>query len=388
MKLQKINLFIAVGLAGAAVATATPSTTQQKTPTLEEQMLSHVEKIVIIDSITVDKESFFTHYRIQPSAGRILNEEEVESEISSISLPDNFEGKPFVGFTNEFNDYMIWSQRDTTGYLRLAESYRLADDSWSRPEFTSKVLNFGTDDFAEESPLTSNAAFPFMSDDGQTLYFASDNPLSLGGYDIFIATKDPMDGTFLIPGNLGMPFNSVYDDYMLVLDRQTGAGWWATDRNQLDGRITIYIFVLTDERTNVDPEDENLERYATLSGWQDLQDEEDLEEAKRVRTEINNIRELNTKEPDFILPMPGGKTYRYYSDFKNRRAASMMQSYLRDEEVLKKKRNELEDLRKQYYETGSNSISARIQDMEKQVLTDEYSLKALKAEIYKEETSK
>lgn len=387
MKRQKINLLVALSLSGATLAVA-DAARQPKTPTLEEQMLSHVEKIVIIDSLAVDKDAFFEHYRIQPSAGRILNGGEVEREISGITIPGNFEGEPSGGFTNEFNDYMIWAQRDTTGYFRLAESYRLADDSWSRPEFTSQILNFGNDDFEEVTPVTSNAAFPFMADDGQTLYFAADNSHSLGGYDIFVATKDPLDGTFLIPGNMGMPFNSAFDDYMLVLDRQTGAGWWATDRNQLDGQITIYVFAISDERTNVDPDDENLERYASLAGWQDLQDEEDREEADRMRAEINNIRITDTKEPDFILPMPGGKTYRYFSDFKSRRAASMMQSYLRDEEALKKKRNDLADLRKQYYETGSNRISARIQDMESQVLTDEYSLKALKAEIYKEETSK
>lgn len=350
---------------------------------LRRQMLSHVEKIVVVDSLNVDRDAFFRNYRLMPSAGTILSGEEVAQRLSGVRFPSEFEGSPATGFTNEFENYMIWSQEDTTGYLRLAESVRLIDGSWSQPEFTSEVLNFG-EETDGDAPVEANAAFPFMADDGQTLYFAADNDQSLGGYDIFVATKDPSDGEFLIPGNLGMPFNSPYDDYMMVLDRQTGVGWWATERNQLEDHLTLYIYALADERVNVDPEDENIEGYATLSGWEQLMDDETRAAAQKLRRQIASIRREESRSPEFTLPMPGGKTYSFFSDFKNVKAASLMQSYMRDLGALEKKKQSLASLREKY-SLGDTRLASQIQNLEQQARADEAALASLLSDIYKAE---
>lgn len=345
------------------------------------EMLSHVEKIMILDSIPVGKFEFFRSYRMQPSAGRILSGEEVEGILGSTSLPETFVGTPFTGFTNEFNDYMVWAHEDTTGYLRLAESARLLDGSWSVPEFTPTVLNAG-EEVDEEDGIEANAAFPFMLDDGQTLYFASDNPQSMGGYDIFIATKDPGDGEFLIPVNLGLPFNSPFDDYMMALDLQTGVGWWATDRNQLDDKITIYIYALTDTRVNADPDDENIMNIATLANWEELLTPEQQEERKRLLQEISEIQPIVNRTPDFNLPMPKGVVYHYFSDFKNREAASRMQLYLGQKASLEKKEAELAQLRT-LFAKGNRGAGSKIATLEKQIRAEKKNIDTLLSEIYR-----
>lgn len=354
---------------------------------LEKKMLAHVERIVVVDSLTVPKDDFFRNYRLYPSTGRILSGDEVAASLKATAFPKDFGGSPLTGFTNEFNDYLVWAQEDTTGYLRLAQSYRLIGDKWSEPEFTPPLLNFGTDDFDEEEPVQANAAFPFMLDDGQTLYFASDNELSLGGYDIFVATKEPSTGEFLIPSNVGMPFNSPYDDYLLVHDSEAGAGWWATDRNQLEDDITIYIYILSDEPVNVDRSDENLLSYATLSGWQELQDEEEQALARKMREQISRIREPERRNPDFLLPMPAGKSYRFFSDFRSPAAANMMRSYLRDSDAIASKRQKLSALRLQYNDTRNRQLVPRIEALEKELRADESALKRLLSDIYKSETN-
>lgn len=352
---------------------------------LQEQMLSHVEKIVVVDSLTVDKDAFFKRYKLQPSAGTILSGRDVAARLKGTQKTDEFAGQPLTGFTNEFDDYLIWAQEDTTGYLRLAESVRLIDGTWSQPRFTSPVLNSAEED---SDVIEANAAFPFMLDDGQTLYFASDNERSLGGYDIFVSTKDPSDGGFLIPGNLGMPFNSPYDDYLMVLDRQTGVGWWASDRNRLDGQLTIYIYALTEDRVNVDPEDELLLNYATLQGWQDLLDDDGKALGKKLRKEIAAIRKPDTRTPEFTLPMPGGKTYHYFKDFKNQRAAALMKQYLKEEATVKKERERLESLRESYYKSGRDrKIGTQIAALEEQLRSLEQNLKVLRSEVYKAESN-
>ena len=355
------------------------------------RMLSHVEKITVVDTLTVDKGNFFQNYRLQPSAGFILSAQEVAEQLRGTAFPSEFEGRPFTGFTNEFNDYIIWAQEDSTGYLRLAESYRLLDGSWSTPEFTSEILNFGeepemNEEDGEKIVVDANAVFPFMLDDGQTLYFASDNDFSLGGYDIFVATKDPSDGEFLIPGNIGLPFNSPYDDYMMAYDPQTGVGWWASDRNQLGDKLTIYIYALTEDRTDVEPDDENLPTYASLSGWESLLTDEQREESARLKQEIANIKLRDNRIPDFSLPMPGGKTYHFYTDFKNRNTVPLMQKYLRDAAFLKDKELELVDLRLQYSRSRANeSIKTKIKNLEQQVRLQRTQLKSLLSQVYQSE---
>lgn len=372
----KFLLFIA--------ASALPAAVPLRAQSLQQQMLSHVEKVFVIDSIAVDKYEFFRRYRLQPSAGRIITGDEVAATLRGTEVPPEFEGGPFTGFTNEFNDYLIWAQQDTTGYLRLAESVRLVDGSWSTPRLTPPVLNTGEED--DDEPVEANAAFPFMSDDGQTLYFASDNAFSLGGYDIFIATKDPSDGEFLIPGNLGMPFNSPYDDYMLVLDRQTGVGWWASDRNQLEDKITVYVYVLSDDRVNVDPDDENLQAYSTLYGWESLLDGEQQSRRQHFLEEIASISVPEAVQDEFVLPMPGGAAYRNFSDFRSPKAASQFQLYLGRRDALDRKTAQLASLRADFAR-GNRSQSAAILSLEEQVRSEESSLRALLSDIYKLESN-
>lgn len=354
---------------------------------LEQQMLAHVEKILVVDSITVDKDAFFSHYRLQPSAGMLLSGDEVSVRLEGMDLPEDFVGDPFTGFTNEFGDYMIWAQEDTTGYLRLAESVLLGDGSWSSPTFTPKVLNFGAE-VNDTVPVDANAAFPFMLDDGQTLYFAADNAQSLGGYDIFIAKRDPTDGEYLIPGNIGMPFNSIFDDYMMVLDTQTGVGWWATDRNQIEDKVTIYVYVLSDERVNIDTDDELLYDYASLYGWEYLLDEEALSTSRKFRDEISRIKVPERREPEFTLPMPGGRTFHFFSDFKNNQSAALMKRYIADRETLAEKSERLADLRERFHATNDKSLISQIKNLESQVRSDSKALQSLLSQIYKAEGQK
>ena len=104
-----------------------------------------------------------------------------------------------------------------------------------------------------------------MMQDGMTIYYANNGTSSLGGYDIFISRKD--DNEYYKPQNIGMPYNSPYDDYMLAIDETTGVGWWATDRNQLGDSITIYKFIPQDMRINYDVDTIDLVKFARIQDY-------------------------------------------------------------------------------------------------------------------------
>ncbi len=55
-----------------------------------------------------------------------------------------------------------------------------------------------------------STAYPSLSPDGQTLYFASDRPDGLGGFDIYVSKKTGTEWSF--PLNLGAPVNSPGDE--------------------------------------------------------------------------------------------------------------------------------------------------------------------------------
>ena len=46
-----------------------------------------------------------------------------------------------------------------------------------------------------------------------------------------------------MPENVGMPFNSPYNDYMYVIDEFNDLGWFASDRYQPEGKCaSMYSF--------------------------------------------------------------------------------------------------------------------------------------------------
>lgn len=87
-----------------------------------------------------------------------------------------------------------------------------------------------------------------MLSDGVTVYFASDNESGLGGYDIYITQYNTNTNMYLPPENIGMPYNSPANDYLLVIDDIKGIGYFASDRYMTDGNVCVYTFIPNDEK--------------------------------------------------------------------------------------------------------------------------------------------
>lgn len=368
------NAFLNYDFEGAAkhYASARKKARKKIPPQLEEQerelmkaenFLERVEQLVILDSITVPKTEFFKAYRLPFSAGSLGNAD---------ALPFEQTDADYV-FTNEGNDFKMWAQPDTTGIFRIVESIRLTDGSWHQPAETPDILNNG-----------GNAIYPFMMSDGVTLYFASDNEESLGGYDIFVATRDAADGEYLQPQNIGMPYNSPYDDYLLAIDELNGVGWWATDRNQLGDDITIYIFKKNDLRKNYNAEDKgNLPDFAFIRNYKATWGEEDY---TPLVEEIHAITPGPVKKHvDFIFPMKGGVIYTTLNDFQTSGGRAMMKKYLAAEKSFNQKRNRLSDLRHKFAINKGSSMKAQIRALESETEKDREALRRLRSEVYRAE---
>lgn len=295
-------------------------------------MLDHVEKIVIIDSVCVDKRSFLLAYNMSPSCGTLGNAK---------LLPEDFSknGVSMVQ-TSESGERIIWAQTDDKGISHLFESVRLIQ-GWDDKVQLDKMLNDGGD-----------AAYPFMMQDGLTIYYASNGNNSLGGYDIFMTRKDVETGDLFVPSNIGMPYNSPYNDYMLVIDEEKNLGWWATDRNQIPDKITIYTFIPNSTRINYDADDDNIADKALIKNYRTTWGNKDYSaiaaDARNVSTNaLSSIKE-------FSFHVYNGVIYRTFNDFKTPSGAKMMEELLVMQKHFDSNKARLANLRKKY-ETASAS---------------------------------
>lgn len=317
------------------------------------EMLDRVQNIEVIDSIDVDAEEFFRHYPLSSAAGRFGGPE---------MLPEGFPSGPqTMVHMPESGNRMVWSAPDADGNLRLMGSSALLGGEWEDAVPLGEELAEGGD-----------AVYPYLMPDGITLYYANDGSGSLGGFDIFL-TRQGEDG-YLQPANVGMPFNSPYNDYLLVIDEFTGAGWFATDRNRHPGKITIYTFIPQDLRINVSPDNPNLASLARLDRIS-LTHKEGADYSA-VRQAIKEGQAMNTADkltPDFLFSLPGNRVYTSLSDFSNPRAQEAMETYLEKERKFHNITDRLQQLRLQYA-SGDRSQAPLI-------LQIENSLDAARAEL-------
>ncbi len=102
------------------------------------------------------------------------------------------------------------------------------DGNWSNPVNMGSNINSSFDEEA-----------PFISANGKTLYFASNGPSSIGGYDILLSNKNS-DGSWTTAQNAGYPFNSLNDDIYFSSTIDGKRGFLTSSRPNGYGGTDIY----------------------------------------------------------------------------------------------------------------------------------------------------
>ncbi len=103
---------------------------------------------------------------------------------------------------------------------------------WSEPENLGAQINTEVDDI-----------FPYIHADG-TLYFSSRGHEGFGELDLF--TSQDFGGSWGAPVNMGIPFNSEYDDFGFIVDRDKKNGYFSSSRPGGMGLDDIYSFYAID----------------------------------------------------------------------------------------------------------------------------------------------
>ena len=100
-----------------------------------------------------------------------------------------------------------------------------------------KAINLG-----DEINTEGNEMFPFYHEGEQKLFFSSDGQYGLGGLDVFVSPSD--NGEFKLIKNLGFPINSSRDDFSFTIDQEMSTGYLSSNREGGKGDDDLYSFVM------------------------------------------------------------------------------------------------------------------------------------------------
>ena len=321
-------------------------------------MLPNTDKLLVVDSMVVDKESFLKHLDLQNENGYVGIEN------------DN------AWFINALKNKKIYTSGDSLSGRKLILAYYV-NSKWEdrRP-------------ISELNTIFSDINFPFLMPDATTLFFSAKGHNSIGGFDIYTTRLDVDNGGFYIPDNYGLPYNSTANDYFLAIDERNNIGWLVSDRYQPEDKVCIYIFVPNKNRVKLAQEgfDNNtIKKLAQLNSIQDTWNFGNKQEAMRNLERLRTQRNVENKGRESVLFIVNNKMkYTSLSQFKSNKSKQLFAKLEDNKQLVAKQKTELENLRIQYKQANKAKQSSLKQDIlfiEKQLMKYQLEQKELEQNI-------
>ena len=319
------------------------------------RMVRNTNRVCFIDSFLVSKEQLFSSYILGEATGTL-------APASDFFESDEAEGETFLP---EMGQTVYYSRPGADGRFRLYTQFR-SFDRW-----TDETMLSGLDS-------DGDLRYPFLLNDGITIYYAATGSESMGGLDIFVSRYNSATGRYLKPENLGMPFNSEANDYLYVVDEANNLGWFATDRRQPQDTVCIYVFIPSESYSKFNYEGGDtlaIHRAARLESIADSHT--DLREVRAARQRLTLLRyELSEKKQQgsFTFMIDDLTTYNELTDFQSSDAARMYEQWISlrnqfeaDSAKLERMRTEFTDASRQEKER----LRQPLLDFEEKVLDAE-----------------
>lgn len=137
-------------------------------------------------------------------------------------------------------DSYIFSSKRAGGYGGYDLYFvKIENGIWSEPVNLGPKVNTPYDEIT-----------PYVSLDGRTLYYSSNNNMSFGGYDVFRIRYNAEGQTWSSRENLGLPINSSGNDIYYSLAFDGNSGMLTSDRKSGYGGYDLYIAYLKKQNEN------------------------------------------------------------------------------------------------------------------------------------------
>ncbi len=158
---------------------------------------------------------------------------------------------------------------------------RLASGDWTNPINLGNKINTIYDE-----------NYPYISPDGEYLYFCSVGHNSMGGYDIFKSKWNKKDNTFSEPVNIGYPINTPDDERTISFTKSGRYAYTSAFRKGGAGEMDLYRVIFN----NVAPD------YVVVKGNISLSDVVNDSTASDKMKKLYNIKlTVTNKKTDAIV---------------------------------------------------------------------------------------
>ena len=327
-----------------------------------ENGLRGVDRVIIVDSVVVDKKDFLKAYPIAADMG-------------SLTLSEKGD---IVQYQTQLNGMVLYPVHATDSTDLQIMRYYLENDRLTEGE---AIEGLG---------IEGDINYPFLMPDGQTFYFAARCDEGYGNYDLYVTRYDSDSKQFYQAENMGFPYNSYANDYMLVIDEAANLGWFASDRYQPHGKVCIYTFIPNESRQTIDYESTDLSELQNLASLQSisaipLTDEQKHAKAqakKRLSTVNSQLSTVNSHK-DFEFVLNDQRICYTLDDFKTPEAKQLCSEWVQKTKNYTALNNQLQEMR----ETAPTNrqpilnLEARIKELQSEMHHIEKEIR--KAELVK-----
>lgn len=323
-----------------------------------ENGLRGVDRVLIVDSVVIDKKNFLKAYPLSEDLGTLTLSEKGD----------------IVQYQTQLNGMVLLpvNASDTT-HLHIVRYY-----------LENGRLTEGTS--IEGLGIEGDINYPFLMPDGQTFYFAARCEEGYGNYDLYATRYDSESKRFYQAENMGLPYNSYANDYMLVIDEASNLGWFASDRYQPEGKVCIYTFVPNESRQTIDYETTDLNELRAIASLRSIisipiTDEQQKEkaEANQRLAKVRGQRAKANSVRDFEFILNDSRTCYTLDDFKSSEAKKQCSDWLQKSKNLTTLNEQLQQMRETSPTSSQQIINleARIRELQVEVHTLEKQIRTL-----------
>ena len=256
------------------------------------KLLNNISETVVLNKQEIGSEEFFRIYELDQIGGELIITAEFQSKIDK-----KYNHIPIIHFPEGSKNVYYSSYGDDEDYGKdIYFRTRLPDNSWSLPQKIRGQVNTYYDE-----------DFPYLSPNGQKLFFSSKGHNSMGGYDIFQAEFDGEN--FNNIENLDFSISSPDDDMLYIVDNDEKNAFFASKRESEDGKI--HVFKVLVDRYPV--------QNVCIKGFFYPQDQFGKSGLRIQIFEEENQEKIGEFQSDnsgeYILALPKGGNYRFILEY-------------------------------------------------------------------------
>lgn len=159
------------------------------------------------------------------------------AEPAAFEYPIDMQGSEVGGWLTPAADTLYFSGTLANGKLDIFYSIKGFGGLWMTPRPIPGLVN--TQEYDEN--------YPYITNDGRRLYFASDRPGSMGGYDLFYSDYDEAAQAWGEPHQLPYPLNDTYDNMTICFSPSGRYAYVSMLRPDSEGMRDLYALLTRPE---------------------------------------------------------------------------------------------------------------------------------------------